>query len=105
MQYLVHATGGPGFASPEETLAILEQGILPTFEALLDLERKGSIVAGGLPAGDRAFVFIAEADDNDAVDRLVRDLPAWGVLDWAITPLQTFAGRAAIERAVVERLS
>jgi hypothetical protein len=49
-------------------------------------------------------VFIAEADDNDAIDRLVRDLPAWGVLVWTITPLQTFAGRAAVERSVLERL-
>ena len=104
MKYLVHASGGPGFSGPEETAAVLENGILPTFEALLALEREGTIVAGGLPAADRAFVFIAEADDNDAIDRMVRDLPAWGVLDWTITPLQTFAGRAAVERTVLERL-
>lgn len=104
MQYLVQASGGPGFTSPQETVAVLEKGILPTFEALLALQQEDTILAGGLPAGDRAFVFIAEADDNDEIDRLVRDLPAWGALDWRITPLQSFAGRAAVERVVLEQL-
>lgn len=104
MRYLVQASGGPGFADPQEAVSVLENGILPTFEALLALERDGVILAGGLPVGDRAFVFIAEVEDSDAIDRLVRDLPAWGVLDWKITPLQTFAGRDAIERSVLEGL-
>jgi hypothetical protein len=50
-------------------------------------------------------MFIAGAYDNDAIDRLVRDLPAWGVLDWTITPLETLRDRAAVERTVRETLS
>ena len=32
MEYLVVGSEGPGFASPEETVEVLEKGILPTFE-------------------------------------------------------------------------
>lgn len=104
MRYLVLGSEGPGFASPEETLDVLEKGILPTFDALLKLEAEKKIVAGGLPVADRAFVFIAEAASNDELDAMLRRIPAWGVLKWQVTPLQSFAGRAAIERNVVKQL-
>ena len=103
MKYLVTGSEGPGFASPEEAIEILEEVVLPTFDALMKLEARKKIVAGGLPVGDRAFVFIVEAASNEELDRLLRSLPAWGVLDWHVTPLQSFAGRAAQERDVVKR--
>ena len=103
MRYLVTGSEGPGFASPEEAVEILEEVVLPTFDVLLKLEAQKKIAAGGLPVGDRAFVFIAEAASNEELDRLLRSLPAWGVLEWQVTPLQSFAGRAAQERDVVKR--
>jgi hypothetical protein len=104
MQYLVHGQGGPGFTSPEETLQVLEEGILPTFDYLIGLEKDRNILAGGTPVGERAIAFVVEASSNDEVDRLIRDIPAWAALDWQVTPLQTFAGRAAMERAVIAQL-
>ena len=103
MKYLVSGSEGPGFASPEEAVEILEEVILPTFDALMKLERQKKIAAGGLPVGDRAVVFIVEAASNEELDRLLRSIPAWGVLDWHVTPLQSFAGRAAQDRDVVKR--
>ena len=103
MRYLVSGSEGPGFASPEEAVEILEEVVLPTFDALMKLEARKKIAAGGLPVGDRAFVFIAEAASNEELDRLLRSLPAWGVLEWHVTPLQSFAGRAAQERDVVKQ--
>jgi len=103
MRYLVSGSEGPGFASPEEAVEILEEVVLPTFDALMKLEAQKKIAAGGLPVGDRAFVFIAEAASNEELDRLLRSLPAWGVLEWHVTPLQSFAGRAAQERDVVKQ--
>jgi len=103
MRYLVSGSEGPGFASPEEAVEILEEVVLPTFDVLMKLEAQKKIAAGGLPVGDRAFVFIAEAASNEELDRLLRSLPAWGVLEWHVTPLQSFAGRAAQERDVVKR--
>ena len=104
MKYLVTGSEGPGFRSPAEAMEVLEKGILPTFDALMKLEAEKKIVTGGLPVGDRAFVFIAEASSNEELDRLLRNIPAWGVLKWQVTPLQTFAGRAAQEREVVKHL-
>jgi hypothetical protein len=103
MRYLVSGSEGPGFASPEEAVEILEEVVLPTFDALMKLEAQKKIAAGGLPVGDRAFVFIAEAASNEELDRLLRSLPAWGVLEWQVTPLQSFAGRAAQERDLVKQ--
>jgi hypothetical protein len=82
----------------------LEKGFLPTFDTLMQLEAEKKIVAGGLPVGDRSFVFIAEATSNEELDRLLRSIPAWGVLNWKVTPLQSFAGRAAQERDEVKKL-
>ena len=103
MRYLVSGSEGPGFASPEEAVEILEEVVLPTFDALMKLEAQKKIAAGGLPVGDRAFIFIVEAASNEELDRLLRSIPAWGVLEWHVTPLQSFAGRAAQERDVVKR--
>ena len=82
----------------------MEKGILPTFDALLKLEAGKKIVAGGLAVADRGFVFILEASSNDEADQILRDIPAWGVLKWKVTPLQSFEGRADKERRVVEAL-
>ena len=103
MRYLVSGSEGPGFASPEEAVEILEEVVLPTFDALMKLEAQKKIAAGGLPVGDRAFIFIVEAASNEELDRLLRSIPAWGVLEWHVTPLQSFAGRAAQERDVVKQ--
>jgi hypothetical protein len=104
MKYLVIGSGGPGFHSQEEAVSVLEEIVLPSFDKLIWLEKKKRILAGGLPVGDRAFVFIAEAASNEELDKLLRELPMWGVLDWEVTPLQTFEGRADQERAIIKKL-
>ena len=50
-----------------ETAEVLENIILPTFDTLVKLEGDKKILAGGLPVGDRAFVFIVEAASNEEV--------------------------------------
>ena len=104
MKYLVVGSEGPGFTSPEETVEVLEKEILPSFDALLKLEADKKILAGGLPVAERAFVFVLEASSNDEVDQILRDIPAWGVLKWKVTPLESFEGRADKERGIVEAL-
>lgn len=77
MRYLVHASEGPGFASSEEAVQVLEKIILPSFDALIKLEKEKKILGGGLPIGDRAFVFVAEASSNEEPDRMLREIPMW----------------------------
>jgi hypothetical protein len=103
-QYLVVGSGGPGFKSPHEAIQVLEKGILPTFEALLKLQKQNRIIAGGLPVGDRSLSFILQASSNDEVDNILRDLPAWGVLNWQVTALQSFSNRAEKEQQVLREL-
>jgi hypothetical protein len=104
MKYLVTASEGPGFSTPEEALKVLEKGVLPTFDSLLKLEAEKRIVAGGLPVGERKFIFILEASSNEEVDQILRDIPAWGVFKWQVIPLQSFEGRAQKERSVLSEL-
>ena len=104
MQYLVTGSDGPGFADPQEVLDILENGILPTFEAIKQLQEQGNIIAGGMPVGERSFVAIFEARSNGELDQMLRQLPAWGQLEWEVVPLQSFSGRAEQEKEIVEQL-
>jgi hypothetical protein len=89
---------------PEQAIALLEQTVIPHFEYVIRLKTEGKILAVGLPVGDRAFVFIIEAPSNDEADRIVRDMPAWGLLEWKVTPLQSVEARAEMERKVVQAL-
>ena len=44
------------------------------------------------------------AQSHDEVTELVRALPAWGVWGWKVTPLESFANRADLEKKVVQQL-
>jgi len=68
------------------------------------LRAEGKMLAGGLPVGDRAFACIIEAASNDEADRIVRDMPAWGLLEWEVTPLQSVEARAEMERKILQPL-
>ena len=105
MQYLVSATGSPGLASPAETLKVLEDQVLPLFESLMRWAAEKKILAGGVPVGGRALVFIAEASSHSDLDRMLRSLPMWGLFKWEVMALESFAGRAAQEREFVQRLA
>ena len=104
MRYLVIASEGPGFSTPKEVVDVLEKGIIPTFDALMKLEADKKIIGGGLPVGERKFVFILEASSNEEADQILRDIPAWGALKWQAMPLQSFARRAEKERSVLTEL-
>ena len=104
MQYLVEGARGPLPPSPEQAIALLEGTVIPHFEYMIRLKAEGKILAGGIPVGDRAFICIIEAGSNDEADRIVRDMPAWGLLEWKVTPLQSVEARAEMERKVVHAL-
>jgi len=104
MQYLVEGARGPLPSSPEEAIALLEGMVIPAFEYVSRLKTEGKMLAGGVPVGDRAFLFIVEAASNDEADRIVRDMPTWGLLEWKVTPLQSFEGRAEMERKAAQAL-
>jgi len=99
MKYLVYASEGPSFRSTEEMLPVLERIVLPGLEALAHLETGKTILAGGLPVGERALAFIIEAPSNEELDTMLQKIPLWSLLAWEVTPLQSFRNRAEHERA------
>lgn len=104
MRFLVIGSEGPTFESRQETVRALEHRSLPLFAALMRLQSEGKVVAGGIPVGQRAVAFILEAASPEEADRRLRELPAWGTLQWEVTPLQSFEGRAAQEREFLAEL-
>jgi hypothetical protein len=54
--------------------------------------------------GERAFVFVGEAESNEKLDRMLREIPFWEMVRWEVTPLEGFETRAAEERVMMARL-
>ncbi len=104
MKYLVVGSQGPGFATPDEAAQLLKEVVVPGLDALTKLETDKKILAGGVEIGDRAVVFIAEAASNEALDRMLREVPMWGILRWKVTPIESFESRAAEERRMLTHL-
>lgn len=102
-KYLVKAEGGPGPDTPEAAVELLEGFVLPTMEMVMKWEEEGKVV-GGLPVGGRAFVMIVDAASNHDLDRMLRSLPMWPLMEWHVVPLESAAGRAEIERTIVNEL-
>jgi muconolactone delta-isomerase len=104
MNYLVIGSGGPALTVPEDMIEIMEDYILPGFEALKKLQLENKILAGGVPVSERAVAFIIDAASNEELDQIMRALPLWSVLEWQVTPLQSFEGRAFHDRRMLQQL-
>ena len=89
---------------PAQAIELLQRQVIPSLEALAQHQTDGKILAGGIVVGARAAVFIVEAASHEEVTNLVRNLPFWGILEWEVTPLETFTHRATLERQQVEKL-
>ena len=93
MKFLVTGSNGPGFASQDEGVALLEEVVHPSFERLLQLEADGKVIVSGLPVGERTIVFVLEVDSNDEADKIVQSLPIWPGMDWEVVALQDTSAR------------
>ena len=103
MLYLVEfeATQAGAPTSREQTIELLDKLVIPTLESL---GKDGKVRAGGIIGGTLAGAFVVGAMSKEEVTELVRALPAWGIMQWKVTPLETFAHRADIEKKVVQGL-
>jgi Muconolactone delta-isomerase len=105
-RYLVtgeYVDPGP-MLSPQQVAQLIEQMVLPSLEALAKLEDQKKILGGGICAGARAGAFIVEVASNAELNRLLQELPFWGVVKWTSTPLLSFRERAADDKAGLERI-
>ncbi|MGA3174330.1 MAG: muconolactone Delta-isomerase family protein, partial [Syntrophorhabdales bacterium] len=102
MNYLVIGSGGPALTVPEDMIEVLEDFVLPGFEVLKKLQSENKILAGGVPLSERAVAFIIDAASNEELDQIMRALPMWPMLEWQVTPLQSFEGRAFQDRRMLQ---
>lgn len=89
---------------PQQLVQQLEQLVLPSFEALAKLQEQKKILGGGIVAGARAGAFIVDVGSNGELNRLLQELPFWGIVKWNATPLQSFRERAVDEKKAMERI-
>ena len=87
---------------PAQMVPIMDGLVLPSLEMFVQWEREGRI-RGGILAGQRAGTFVLEAASAEAGD-LLSSLPFWGLVEWEVTALQSFASAAARDRAGTERM-
>lgn len=89
---------------PQGIVQIVEQTVLPSFEAMAKLQEQKKIVAGGIYSGDRRGAFILDVADNDEASRVLMSLPFWGLVKWTLTPMQSFRERASDEGRAIAQL-
>ena len=101
--YLIEfeATQAGAPTNREQTIERLDKLVIPTLESL---GKDGKVCAGGITIGTLAGAFVVEAKSKDEVSELLRALPAQGIMQRKVTPLETFAHRADLERKVVQGL-
>lgn len=73
--------------TPEESALYFQQVIKPSIEALWQLSDEK--VIRGVTAGERESVFVAEAESEAEVGRLLRSLPFREAIRWTFSPIQS----------------
>jgi muconolactone delta-isomerase len=69
---------------------IVTEAILPSLEALKDLQAKGKVLAGGHPVGQQYILMYMEAESEDEVHELLKDLPLSELGSTDITEMKSF---------------
>jgi Muconolactone delta-isomerase len=74
----------------DELVRVVRKSILPSLEALRDLQARGKVVTGGYPIGDRFMVFVVEADSEEHLREMLEDVPLSGMAKTKVRLLQSF---------------
>jgi hypothetical protein len=69
---------------------IVTEKVLPSLDALKDLQSKGKVLAGGHPVGQHYVMLLMEAESEEEVRKLVGELPLSELGDTAVTELKSF---------------
>jgi hypothetical protein len=69
---------------------IVTQKILPSLDALKNLQSQGKVIAGGHPVGQRYVVLFMEAESEDEVREVLGELPLSELGDMHVTELKSF---------------
>jgi len=104
-QYLVRGTFiDPGMlAPPDAVVKMSESTVFPSLAMLSEWVKEGKIV-GGVAVGEKQGWFIVDAKSNAELDRMIQSLPFWGLLEWEVTPLHSFAARMGQEKEMIAKM-
>ena len=102
VEFMAAQAGAP--PSREQTIEQIEQLDKILIPSLESLGKESRILAGGIAAGTFTGAFVIEAKSKDEVTALVSALPASSMMKWQVTPIETFAYRADIEKKIVQGL-
>ena len=102
VEFMAAQAGAP--PSREQTIEQIEQLDKVLIPSLESLGKESRILAGGIAAGTFTGAFVIEAKSKDEVTALVGALPASSIMKWQVTPIETFAHRADIEKKTVQGL-
>ncbi|MFC2009142.1 muconolactone Delta-isomerase family protein [Chloroflexota bacterium] len=106
MKYLVtmDLAGGPPTGPPQQAVQWMEQSAIPQLEAMVKLEAEKKILAGGGVVGQRGSAYVIEAQSGEELDRLLWNLPSFGVLRIDVTPLVSFETRLEESRQKLQAI-
>lgn len=104
MKYLVEAENNDNIIKMENVGDYLNHVVIPSYEELLKMEQAGKL-SGGLVAGERAGAFVIDAESNEDLGGILRKLPFWGMVEWKITPLQSFESALEQDGAIAKAIS
>ncbi len=93
-------TGAP----PPSTRDLIVKG-LKTMEMLVDLQKQGRCLGGGIMSGKMGLVFILDVADNWALNETVIRLPSFSTCEWQIAPLHSFQQDIDITRKVLDAMA
>jgi hypothetical protein len=74
--------------TPEESTLYFQQVIKPSIEALWQLADEKKVIRG-VTGGEHESVFVAEAESEAEVARLLRSLPFREAIRWTFSPIQS----------------
>ncbi|HEY7081951.1 MAG TPA: muconolactone Delta-isomerase family protein, partial [Nitrososphaeraceae archaeon] len=89
--------------SDEEAVKIWEHKVRPSLKSLEKMV-EDDLIAGGIFAGQRRGIFIADASSHDEIANILSDLPFWDRIEWTVEPLESFRSAHDRERRIMERL-
>lgn len=89
---------------PDKVLHMVEHAIVPSLDAVVQMEKAGKIKAAGVIAGSKGSAMILDVADNNELSQTLQSLPFWSFMKVNVTALQSFADRAAQEKGAVKFL-
>ncbi len=91
MLFLVTAENiDPGYlVPPEQTFQIIEQAVIPSFQILAGWVAEGKAKGGTFP-GERGGALVVDASSVEELDRMMNQLPFFGLVKWQIKALMPF---------------